>query len=320
MNSQKAPRSAFSFSILSQNTRRREVRLGDVLVRLRLLSPLQLRGALRAQRTQARPLGRILIHQGSINTAQLGLGLALQGTIRGALALMILTLVLFAGPERKAQAGQPHTVDVPAALMVVAAPPAAEPTAQQALFGMGEQQSTQTESFTKWHEMFSRFADQAQDSPVQEQLAQLRAKLAPLAHLSMKEQALAVNALMNKQPYIADQENWGRSDYWETPVEFLDKGGDCEDFAIAKYAALRALGVPDNQLRLAIVQDTQRDMPHAVLAVYTPQGLFVLDNQIKTLVAADKVGRYRPIYSINRQAWWLHTTPRETMIAAAAGE
>ncbi|MCK6417481.1 MAG: transglutaminase-like cysteine peptidase [Alphaproteobacteria bacterium] len=311
----KTPKKALFRSIFQKNGR-----LGDLLVLCGILSPAALRSALREQKITPGPLGRILVRQGNLNRAQLGFALALQGGVRCAVAVMVLAMALCVGPERKAHAAPEQQRDLPAVLMVLTDRPDSIPApgVRRALFGTVEQASAQTESFTKWHEMFARFNTQA--GQAQEALARLRADLKPLAALSLKDMAAAVNALMNKQPYIADQENWGRSDYWATPVEFLDKGGDCEDFAIAKYAALRALGVPEERLRLAIVQDTQRDMPHAVLAVYTPQGVFVLDNQIKTLVAAEQAGRYRPIYSINRQSWWLHTSPRETMIAAAAGE
>jgi hypothetical protein len=32
----------------------------------------------------------------------------------------------------------------------------------------------------------------------------------------------------------------------------------------------------------------------------------VLDNQISRVVPAEIINHYKPIYSINEQAWWLH--------------
>ena len=114
-----------------------------------------------------------------------------------------------------------------------------------------------------------------------------------------------------------DNRNWGKSDYWETPVEFMTRGGDCEDFAIAKYISLRELGVSEDRMRLAIVQDTQKNIPHAVLALYTDDGgVVILDQQIKTVFDAGHQGRYRPIFSINRSAWWLYSLP-QTVVASA---
>ena len=52
-------------------------------------------------------------------------------------------------------------------------------------------------------------------------------------------------------------------------TDFFTRGGDCEDFAIAKYTALRALGVPEERLRVAIVHDDEKNLPHAILVVYT---------------------------------------------------
>jgi predicted transglutaminase-like cysteine proteinase len=95
-------------------------------------------------------------------------------------------------------------------------------------------------------------------------------------------------------------------DYWATPIEFLTRGGDCEDYAIAKYASLRALGFSADQLRVAIVQDKIKNVPHAILIIYSDAGNFVLDNQNKQVEPIEAVNRYQPIFSINSTSWWLH--------------
>jgi predicted transglutaminase-like cysteine proteinase len=135
--------------------------------------------------------------------------------------------------------------------------------------------------------------------------------------LPLREMAERVNTLVNKTQYIEDTQNYGQSDYWATPIEFFTRGGDCEDFAIAKYVSLRALGVPENRMRIAIVQDLQKNIPHAVLIVYADEGAVVLDNQNKRVVAANAINHYKPIFSINRTAWWLHTKPDATRLASA---
>ena len=146
----------------------------------------------------------------------------------------------------------------------------------------------------------------------------LQVELGTMHGLSLYEKAEAVHDMMNRTNYITDNKNWGKSDYWATPVEFLERGGDCEDFAIAKYTALSMLGVPEERLRLAIVHDKAKDIPHAVLVVYTERGSYILDNQFETLVNAQYGERYRPIYSINREGWWLHTQPKATLVASAS--
>ena len=55
----------------------------------------------------------------------------------------------------------------------------------------------------------------------------------------------ALNQFFNRR--IQSREDidvWGQVDYWASPMEMMEKGaGDCEDFAIAKYFSLVALGM-----------------------------------------------------------------------------
>lgn len=116
----------------------------------------------------------------------------------------------------------------------------------------------------------------------------------------------AVNLYMNRHPYILDPINWGLPDYWATPHEFFLKDGDCEDYAIAKYITLKRLGLPIEAMRLVIVQDENLNTPHAVLAVEMGGDTLVLDNQVDAIVSHTQILHYRPVYSINETAWWLH--------------
>lgn len=188
------------------------------------------------------------------------------------------------------------------------------------LFGTSEKSSKSLKAFTKWTGMFERFNASLNSNNGGAEVAQFKKDLQQLKGLPLNKMAAQVNTLMNSKRYINDQANYGTSDYWATPVEFFKRGGDCEDFAIAKYTALRALGVPENRLRIAIVQDQQKNIPHAILIVYTDQGAMVLDNQIKNAVKAEKISHYKPIFTINQTGWWLHTKPDTsvTRIASAA--
>jgi predicted transglutaminase-like cysteine proteinase len=185
------------------------------------------------------------------------------------------------------------------------------------LFGSEEQRSGNLDPFTKWSGMFKRF-DAAMQTPAGKALiTQWRHELTPLENLPLNVMAQKVNDLVNAQRYISDNRNYGQNDYWATPVEFFTHGGDCEDFAIAKYTALRALGVPEERLRVAIVHDNEKNMPHAILVVYTDSAALILDNQSKMVQDSAFVTKYRPIFSINRTAWWLHSQPSSTVIASA---
>jgi len=120
------------------------------------------------------------------------------------------------------------------------------------------------------------------------------------------DQLVAVNHYMNTRRYITDPRNWGVKDYWATLGEFMEKFGDCEDYAIAKYLALKRLGWTDDQLRLAAVKDLNLKVGHAVLIVYHQGKTWVLDNQIRRIVATDSIRHYRPVFSINETFWWSH--------------
>lgn len=115
-----------------------------------------------------------------------------------------------------------------------------------------------------------------------------------------------INRFFNRWPYRLDMETYGQSDYWATPREFLKNSGDCEDYAITKYWALRQLGTPDAQLRIAIVLDEIRNIGHAVLIVYQPDDILVLDNLSDVIFSHRRYEHYRPQYSFNESYRWAH--------------
>ena len=123
-------------------------------------------------------------------------------------------------------------------------------------------------------------------------------------------QLQVVNTFMNERRYIVDPINWGVRDYWSTPGQFFAKFGDCEDYAIAKYLTLKRLGMPAASMRIVVLQDLNLRIAHAVLAVYTEDGIIILDNQIRGTVQASVIRHYKPIFSINEDAWWLHRPKR----------
>lgn len=125
-----------------------------------------------------------------------------------------------------------------------------------------------------------------------------------LKHLP--DQMQAVNQFINRQRYIVDPENWGVEDYWATPLQFLFRNGDCEDYAIAKYTLLKRLGVPAQNMRIVVLQDLNLGVAHAVLAVFDKGRRYILDNQIEAVLEDTRIRHYQPIFSINEAAWWLH--------------
>lgn len=117
-----------------------------------------------------------------------------------------------------------------------------------------------------------------------------------------------VNRFMNKISFISDALHWGKDDYWATPVEFLaSDGGDCEDFAIAKYFTLIKLGIAENQLTLTYVKALRLNQAHMVLTYYPAPGKepLVLDNLINTIEPSSKRTDLLPVYSFNGAGLWL---------------
>jgi predicted transglutaminase-like cysteine proteinase len=118
----------------------------------------------------------------------------------------------------------------------------------------------------------------------------------------------SVNSFFNMLEFVDDIYLWGTEDYWATPQEMLEKnGGDCEDFATAKYFTLRHLEIPDEKMRLTYVKSLMFEKPHMVLSFYqkpTAEPL-VLDSLVDAIVVASKRPDLLPIYSFNGQGLWL---------------
>lgn len=118
-----------------------------------------------------------------------------------------------------------------------------------------------------------------------------------------------VNQFANREvTYASDLEHWGTLDYWATPLESLQTGkGDCEDYAILKYFTLRAMGVPEERLRLMYVRAIELNEPHMVLIYTEKPGQYplVLDNIINEILPANRRPDLKPVYSFNAQGLWL---------------
>jgi len=293
-------------------------KLGELLLLGGHIRPCQLTAALNEHKETHTPLGQVLIQHNLLSKWNLFLILARQKALRtiAGLVLCFMTLSFYSTKLRAEQ-----IEDIPAKISVSMNAKEMGNIGQihsyPDLFGSEETQSKNLKAFTKWSNMFKRFDQELKTSKGAKTIKSLNAQLSGYKNLSLPEMAKKVNAIMNSKKYIVDKKNWNKSDYWATPVEFIARGGDCEDFAIAKYVALKALGVSESRLRLAIVHDERKNIPHAILIVYTNDGTLILDNQIKTVRSAKSINHYKPIFSINKDAWWLHSQPKPTILASA---
>lgn len=118
-----------------------------------------------------------------------------------------------------------------------------------------------------------------------------------------------VNDFMHRTPFYCDPVMWCAEDYWAKPVEFLaNDGGDCEDFSIAKYFTLRALGVADAKLRIvyAVYRRGGFTGAHMVLAYYERPDAepLILDNINHSILPASGRPDLDPIFSFNSGGLW----------------
>ena len=125
---------------------------------------------------------------------------------------------------------------------------------------------------------------------------------------SEKDKLQQVNDFFNQVQFISDEIHWQKKDYWATPIEFLStNGGDCEDFALAKYFTLRELGVSDKKLRLTYVKAIKLRQAHMVLSYFeTPASEpLILDNLDSEIRLASLRSDLVPVYSFNGKGLWL---------------
>lgn len=125
----------------------------------------------------------------------------------------------------------------------------------------------------------------------------------------------AFNQFFNRQiAYGDDIKVWGVVDYWASPLEALSKGaGDCEDYAIGKYFALQAAGVPVSRMRLVYVRaminqrGLQVSQAHMVLAYYASPlaDPLILDNLVEDVLPASRRTDLTPVFSFNSDSLWM---------------
>jgi predicted transglutaminase-like cysteine proteinase len=200
----------------------------------------------------------------------------------------------------------------------VAPPPALGFAPNPALFGTHENFDADTSRFAQWNDMMRRTdaefgagdhtcTARGQVHCVPQEWSELIAALRPMP---LRQKIEYANAAINRHPYVTTAANWHRTMYWETPFQFLERGGQCQDYAIAKYMLLRQAGVPAAALRMVVLRATAIGADHAVLVAYVGGEALLLDNLRSNVISADAETSYRPYYSINETGWWLHIGAR----------
>lgn len=133
--------------------------------------------------------------------------------------------------------------------------------------------------------------------------------------LSRERQLRLVNRYVNKRRYRGDRsaevdsqvagEPVRLKSRWSTLTEFLQRGGDCEDYATSKYQLMRVLGMAAEDLRVVVVYDRQSRGYHAVLAARLEDGAAWLLDSDDSIHRGHPFG-YRFVYALNENAIWDH--------------
>jgi predicted transglutaminase-like cysteine proteinase len=110
--------------------------------------------------------------------------------------------------------------------------------------------------------------------------------------------------------YVSDYAQHGEADRWSAPLAtFATAKGDCEDYAIAKYVALREAGFPQEELRLVLVRDRAVRLDHAVLAAHLDDRWLLLDNRRSELIEDADASSFTPLFAINHDGVQLFAAP-----------
>ncbi len=154
-----------------------------------------------------------------------------------------------------------------------------------------------------------------QESACSGKLKSLRYILIKGAALDRDRQLRLVNRYINKRRYKVDRRQTSLSvvpggeaelkNHWSTLLEFLKRGGDCEDYAVAKYFLLRELGFAAEDMRVLVTYEKSARDYHAVLAVRRDDGSSWLLESDDTIVKGNH-RRYRFIYALNEEGIWDH--------------
>jgi len=207
-----------------------------------------------------------------------------------------------------------------AAVASDAAPAApAMPAVSDEPFGLFTFRAPEGILWTKWRGVAVRMHDElkdvadckANDEACRAGARRFLAVVRSAADMDLRARAEQINRDVNSAVrYVGDYQQHGVADLWSSPLETLAAGaGDCEDYALAKYAMLSATGVPDSDLKLILVRDMAVRQDHAVLGVRIDGRWMVLDNRYARLTETRDLTHFMPLFAIDHTGVSLFAAP-----------
>jgi predicted transglutaminase-like cysteine proteinase len=101
---------------------------------------------------------------------------------------------------------------------------------------------------------------------------------------------------------MSDMAQHGQIDVWSSPLDTFTTGaGDCEDYAIAKFVALRLAGISPDDLRIVVMHNILRGEDHAVVAARLDGRWLTLDNNRMAMIEDSYLRSYfQPLFVIDQ--------------------
>ncbi len=201
-------------------------------------------------------------------------------------------------------------------------PPVAEP------FGLSVAPVDSGDVLTKWSgveaalraedDVFSRCRAQPELCPVAAQ--NFLAIVAQGRTLTGRARIGVINRAVNMAIIpTSDLAQWGVVDRWSPPLETFTTGrGDCEDYAIAKYVALREAGVAGDDVKLVIVRNLAANEDHAVVATRIDGEWVILDNRWLMMVKDSEMAEAIPLFVLDQTGVFAFTAKALPIASRAA--
>lgn len=117
-----------------------------------------------------------------------------------------------------------------------------------------------------------------------------------------------VNSVVNSSiEYTSDEKLYGKADHWANFKEMSSTlAGDCEDYALLKYWALRKAGVPAEDMHILVFYDQIVRIHHAVLIVNKNGEELMLDNRTHRMIKLNLMTDILPNFAINENEFFIY--------------
>jgi len=112
---------------------------------------------------------------------------------------------------------------------------------------------------------------------------------------------------------MSDLAQHGQIDVWSSPLEtFASGAGDCEDYAIAKYVALRMAGIQAEDIRLVVMRDLMHGEDHALIFARLDGHWLSLDNRRLLMVEDVDIRNHKPLFVLDDRGVMRYDEPAAT--------